>query len=245
MKLEIQNVTKKYVQTTVLDNISINLISGGVNGLVGSNGAGKTTLIKILTTLEAPTDGQVLLDGVDITKNPSNIRQILGYLPQDVNVYPHLKAMEYLQYFAGIKGIPRKQSKEQIEYLLDFFGLTRHKKKPLGTYSGGMKQRIGLSCALLGDPKVIIFDEPSVGLDPEERIKIRNLFEELAKERIVLLSTHIISDIELTAKNIVAMQNGHLKFTGTKEEFTNLGNGDFEQAYLKFMNKETAYAKII
>ncbi len=241
MKLNLENVSKAYGDAKILKNVSLNLESGGVYGLVGPNGAGKITLIKLLTTLEKPTSGKISLNDDDIISDPKAIRGKLGYLPQDVNVYPNLTSVEYLTYFAGIKGINKKSIKPHVEELLNLFNLTPYTNKKLGTYSGGMKQRIGLACALLGNPQIIILDEPSVGLDPEERMNLRNLFETLAKSRILILSTHIISDIELTAKNIIVLQSGEIKFAGTKDDFVNT-NANFEQAYLNAIGKGHMYA---
>ncbi len=242
MELKLQNVTKSYGEVKVLKNVSLNLQSGGVYGLVGPNGAGKTTLIKLLTTLEMPTSGKISLNNVDLVENPKAIRGKLGYLPQDVNVYPNLTSIEYLTYFAGVKGINRKSIKPHVEELINLFNLSAYKNRKLGTYSGGMKQRVGLACALLGNPQVIILDEPSVGLDPEERMNLRNLFETLARTRILILSTHIISDIELTAKNIVVLQSGQIKFAGSKDAFVG-PTGDIESSYMKFIGKGHMYAR--
>ncbi len=239
MNIKLTNVSKSYGEAHILKDVSLELQSGGVYGLVGPNGAGKTTLIKLLTTLEQPSIGTIYLNGDDMVKNPSLMRGKLGYLPQDVNVYPHLTSVEYLTYFAGIKGVAKHSIKPHVEELLSLFNLMPYTKKCLGTYSGGMKQRVGLACALLGNPDVIILDEPSVGLDPEERMNLRLLFEQLSKTKILILSTHIISDIELTAKNIIVLQSGKIKYCGSKDDFVKTSpNKDFEEAYLKFIGKK-------
>ena len=236
MKLSIINIGKYYDTVQALDNISIDIESGGVFGLIGPNGAGKSTLMKILTTLEKPSTGNVLLDDCDIVKNPNHMRKILGYLPQDVAVYPHLSAVEFLTYMAAIKGLDKKSAKRQIEELLQTLNLSNVQKERLQAYSGGMRQRVGIACALLGDPKIIIADEPSIGLDPEERIVLRKLFRKLAKTRIVLLSTHIISDIESTATQLAMIQSGKLLFKGTPESFSQHTSGDMEAAYLRIIH---------
>jgi ABC-type multidrug transport system ATPase subunit len=235
MTLEITDVSKKYGGARALSEFSLTIESGGVFGLVGPNGAGKSTLMKILATLVKPSSGGVLLDGTDILKKPGAMRRVLGYLPQDVSVYPNLTAFEFLSYIASLKGIKAGAAKRQINGLLEIFHLSEYGKRRLSDYSGGMRQRAGLACALLGDPRVIIADEPSVGLDPEERIGLRDLLCDLAKDRIVLLSTHIISDIELTASQLAVIQKGRLIFRGTPSAFTQGTGGDMEKAYLSFV----------
>ena len=238
MKLSISGVSKRYADTQALSDFSLEIGSGGVFGLVGPNGAGKSTLMKILATLVKPTSGSTNWDGIDIQKDPNAIRQVLGYLPQDVSVYPNLTSVEFLSYISALKGLKSGEAKRQINDLLDIFNLSEYKKRRLGAYSGGMRQRVGMACALLGDPQVIIVDEPSTGLDPEERINLRNLLCDLAKTRIVLLSTHIISDIESTASHLAVIQKGRLVFHGTPDEFTKDTNNDMEKAYLGFVHGE-------
>ncbi|MCL1995963.1 MAG: ABC transporter ATP-binding protein [Defluviitaleaceae bacterium] len=236
MTLSIKNITKNYGTTQALAGISLEIPSGGVFGLVGPNGAGKSTLMKILATLIAPTAGDCDLDGVNIQKQPNAMRRVLGYLPQDAAVYPNLTAVEFLEYVATLKSLDKQAAKKQIHTLLEIFNLAQYKKRRLSDYSGGMRQRVGISTALLGDPQVVIVDEPSVGLDPIERINLRNLLMELAKTRIILLSTHIISDIEQTATSLALIQKGQLLFSGSPADFTSETSGDMEQAYLNYMN---------
>lgn len=212
MKLTLENISKKYKDQTALENINVELQSGQLIGLIGKNGAGKTTLIKLIATIIKPTNGHMLLDNQNIIKNPHIIRNVLGYLPQEVSVYPNLTAYEYLNYIASIKGINKQEAEIQIKNLLSIFHLEDAKNKRLGSYSGGMKQRVGIICALLGNPQVIVIDEPTTGLDPEERITVRNVLSSLAKERIVILSTHIVSDIEAVASRILMLQHGNLIF---------------------------------
>jgi ABC-type multidrug transport system ATPase subunit len=235
MKLQIDSTSKKYGDVQALSNFSLEVESGGVFGLIGPNGAGKSTLIKILATLIKPTSGTILWDGVDIQKNPNDLRRVLGYLPQDVSVYPNLTAFEFFSFFAAMKSLKSGEAKQQINNLLDIFHLSEQKKRRLSEYSGGMRQRVGIACALLGNPQIIIVDEPSVGLDPEERIGLRNMLCDMAKTRIVLLSTHIISDIESTALRLAVIQKGRLVFDGTPKEFTQNTDGDMEAAYLSFV----------
>jgi ABC-2 type transport system ATP-binding protein len=218
MKLEIKNIDKQYNKTEFgLQNFSM-IIENGILGLLGPNGAGKSTLMKIIATISNPTNGQILLDGVDITKNPNEIRKILGYLPQDFGVYPNLNAYEFLEYIAAMKGIGGANLKERISQLLEGVNLIDAAKKPIGTYSGGMKQRIGIAQVLLNDPKILIFDEPTVGLDPEERVRFRNLISDLANDCIVILSSHIVSDIETIADQVAIMKNGQLLSQGFQQD---------------------------
>ncbi|GAF41730.1 ABC transporter ATPase [Agrilactobacillus composti DSM 18527 = JCM 14202] len=215
MKLVINDVAVSFGHKNVLQDLSMTLESGGLIGLIGPNGAGKTTLIKVITTLLQPTQGTVLLDGVDIGRHPNVMRQVLGYLPQTVPYYPQLSAKAYLQYVAAIKGLPSKRGDQQIIALLQQLGLADVGKRKLAAFSGGMRQRVAIAATLLGDPKVIIVDEPTTGLDPIERIRLRNLLSSLASDRIVLMATHIISDVEAVANDILLLQAGHLLFQGT------------------------------
>lgn len=218
MKLEIKDISKKYkTGKFALHNFSIT-IENGILGLLGPNGAGKSTLMKLIATISNPTSGQILLDGVDITKNPNQIRKILGYLPQDFGVYPNLNAHEFLEYIAAMKGIGGPNLKNRISQLLEGVNLVEAAKKPIGTYSGGMKQRIGIAQVLLNDPKILIFDEPTVGLDPEERVRFRNLISDLANDCIIILSSHIVSDIETIADKVAIMKNGILLSHGYQQD---------------------------
>lgn len=218
MVLEIKNLTKKYNKhKTGLTDYSITL-ENGILGLLGPNGAGKSTLMKIISTISKPTQGTLFLDGVDIVKNPDHIRKILGYLPQDFGVYPNLNAYEFLKYIAAMKGVGGRGLTQRIEMLLEGVNLVADAKRPIGTYSGGMKQRIGIAQALLNDPKILIFDEPTVGLDPEERVRFRQLIAELADDCIIILSSHIVSDIETIADEVAVMQGGKLITKGSQQD---------------------------
>lgn len=210
MILEIKNLTKKYnKQKTGLSNFSMTM-EKGVLGLLGPNGAGKSTLMKIIATISKPTHGTIFLNGEDIVKNPDAIRKILGYLPQDFGVYPNLNAYEFLEYIAAMKGVGGSGLRKRIDMLLDGVNLTAAAKQPIGSYSGGMKQRIGIAQTLLNDPKILIFDEPTVGLDPEERVRFRQLISEMASDAIIILSSHIVSDIETIADEVAIMKTGTL-----------------------------------
>lgn len=190
----------------------------GVTGLLGPNGAGKSTLMRMLATITQPTSGTVTWNGIDIAKSPDAVRAVLGYLPQDFGVYPNLTGLEFLQYMAAIKGLDAKSARRRIEELLVVVNLVHAAKRPLGGYSGGMKQRVGIAQALLNDPHLLIVDEPTVGLDPEERVRFRNLLSDLSGERIILLSTHIVSDVEATATEIVVMNQGRKLRHATPEK---------------------------
>ncbi|MDO3628285.1 ABC transporter ATP-binding protein [Mucilaginibacter sp. BT774] len=210
MSLVITNLTKQYNKNkTGLSDYSIT-INKGVLGLLGPNGAGKSTLMKIIATISKPTQGTLFLDGEDIVNNPDRIRKVLGYLPQDFGVYPNLNAYEFLEYIAAMKGVGGKDLRKRIDMLLEGVNLTADAKRPIGTYSGGMKQRIGIAQALLNDPKVLIFDEPTVGLDPEERMRFRQLISDLADDCIIILSSHIVSDIETISDEVAIMKSGRL-----------------------------------
>ncbi|HTK07076.1 MAG TPA: ABC transporter ATP-binding protein [Ktedonobacteraceae bacterium] len=185
-------------------------LGSGVLGLLGPNGAGKSTLMRILATITKPTEGRITWEGMDIRKRPDRLRNVMGYLPQDFGVYPHLTALEFLQYMAAIKGLKAKYANRRIDELVQTLNLVEARKRPLGGFSGGMRQRVGIAQALLNDPALLIVDEPTVGLDPEERVRFRNLLSDLSGERTVILSTHIVSDVEATATDIVMMNKGHL-----------------------------------
>ena len=225
MALIITDLTKRYNKhKTGLADYSIT-IDKGVFGLLGPNGAGKSTLMKIIATISKPTNGTLSLDGEDIVNNPDYIRKILGYLPQDFGVYPNLNAYEFLEYIAAMKGIGGNGLRQRIDMLLEGVNLTADAKRPIGTYSGGMKQRIGIAQALLNDPKVLIFDEPTVGLDPEERVRFRQLVTDLADDCIIILSSHIVSDIETIADEVAIMQNGRLITNGLQQDIIKQAQG--------------------
>lgn len=218
MKLVIDNVGKRYRGNVwALRGFSLEL-QPGVLGLLGPNGAGKTTSMSILATITRATEGRVLWNGVDIASNPDMLRSVLGYLPQDFGVYPNLNAVEFLEYLAAVKGLDAVTSRRRIEELLNLVNLADVRKRPLGGFSGGMKQRVGIAQALLNDPQLLIVDEPTAGLDPEERVRFRNLLSDLSGERIVILSTHIVSDVEATATDIALISQGALVAHATPEE---------------------------
>lgn len=225
MELIIENVSKLY-KGGVWGLRDFSLALGpGVLGLVGPNGAGKSTLMRILATVTRPTEGKVVWDGADIAHRPDGLRTVLGYLPQDFGVYPHLNAVEFLEYLAALKGLDSRTARRRIDGLLQMLDLTGVCRRPLGGYSGGMKQRVGIAQALLNDPHLLIVDEPTAGLDPEERVRFRNLLSELAGDRIVILSTHIVSDVEAAATEIAVLNDGRLIWHSQPEELLHTVEG--------------------
>ena len=225
MQLVIDRVSKNYKgKVWALKNFSLQL-GPGVLGLLGPNGAGKTTLMSILATITRATEGSVTWNGSDVAQHPDDLRAVLGYLPQDFGVYPNLNALEFLEYLAAVKGLSAAAARRRIDELLDLVNLSDARKRPLGGYSGGMRQRIGIAQALLNDPQLLIVDEPTAGLDPEERVRFRNLLSELSGERIVILSTHIVSDVEATATDIALISHGALVAHASPEELLRKAEG--------------------
>ena len=222
--LTVKDVTKRYGKFTVLEHVSLEF-QPGVYGLLAPNGAGKTTLMKMLTTLAFPTEGEILWSGTEIRGLGAAYRQQLGYLPQQLGFYPHYTPNQYLSYLSALKGLDGKTAGERIPKLLDLVGLSEVADKKMKKLSGGMVQRVGIAQALLGDPAFLIFDEPTVGLDPEERIHFRNLFSQKAQDRLVLLSTHIIEDVQSVCGQLVVMNHGSILFTGTPEQLIQAAEG--------------------
>lgn len=209
MKLTIENITKIFKDKSALNDINLELTTG-VYGILGANGSGKTTLMRVLASVMKPSSGRVLLNGQDITDMNEKYRELIGYLPQHVGYYKNFTAEKFLKYIAALKGLPKEETNEKVEEVLELVGLTEYRKKKIGGFSGGMKRRIGIAQALLNDPKILIVDEPTAGLDPKERIRFRNLLSKISTNRIVLLSTHIVSDIEFIAKEVLILKDGHL-----------------------------------
>lgn len=215
---ELINITKTYRgQHRAVDGVTLRL-GAGVLGLLGPNGAGKSSLMRIAATVTRPTSGRVRFDGQDVVAHPEALRRHLGYLPQDFGVYPQLTAREFLGYLAAAKGLPSRLARTRIDELLELVNLTGAVRRPLGGYSGGMLRRVGIAQTLLADPRVLIVDEPTAGLDPEERVRFRNLLGELSTDRVVLLSTHIVSDVESVAGDIAIVGQGRIRRRGTPEE---------------------------
>lgn len=207
MTLEIKNVSKQYPKTLALDHFSAEL-SSGLYGLLGPNGAGKTTLINIITTLIAQSSGEVLYNGRSI--GGKDYMKIIGYLPQYPRFYKNFTAQEFLMYMAAMKGLRPKEASQKVTELFEQVNLTEHRNKKIGAYSGGMRQRLGIAQAILNDPEILILDEPTAGLDPKERVRFRNIISKLSSERIIILATHIVSDVECIAKEVILLKEGKL-----------------------------------
>ncbi len=225
MKLVIDQVGKSYRgKGWALRNFSLAL-EPGVLGLLGPNGAGKSTLMNIIATITRASEGTVTWNGADLARHPDAVRAVLGYLPQDFGVYPNLNAVEFLAYLAAVKGLDGGSARRRIDELLVMLNLADVRKRPLGGFSGGMRQRVGIAQALLNDPQLLIVDEPTAGLDPEERVRFRNLLSDLAGDRIVILSTHIVSDVEATATSIALISGGSLIAHASPEELLRQSEG--------------------
>lgn len=210
MTIDIKNLTKQYGQQKALDNISLAINEGEIVGLLGPNGAGKSTMMKIVTCFIPPTSGEVKVCGFDINEQPMNIRSLIGYLPEQNPLYNELYVRESLEFIAGIHGIKGKERKERVEYMIEKVGLTKEVKKRIGMLSKGYKQRVGIAQAMIHDPKVLILDEPTTGLDPNQLVDIRNLIKELGQDKTVILSTHIMQEVEAVCNRVVIINNGKL-----------------------------------
>lgn len=225
MELIINDLTKRYGDKLAVDHLSIRL-SEGVNGLLGANGAGKTTLMRMLCGILRPTSGTITLNGLNA--NSEDYRALLGYLPQDFGYYPDFTGLDFLLYLGALKGLSKSHAKRRAQELLELTSLQTAAKKKIKTYSGGMKQRLGIAQALLNDPKLLIVDEPTAGLDPKERVRFRTLIADLGKDSIVLLSTHIVSDVEQIADHMLMLREGKLIY----REAWDKSRTDLEQLYL-------------
>ena len=238
MNLEIKNLSKNYKKKKAVNNVDVTL-TPGIWGLLGANGAGKTTLMRMMSGILEPSKGTVLYCGKNI-RNNTQYRSEFGFLPQEIQFSKDLTVINYLEYMAALKNIPVDLTKERIDNLLKILTLEDVRKKKIVKLSGGMKRRVGIAQAMLNDPKVLILDEPTAGLDPGERIRFRNFLAETSKERIVVLSTHIVSDVEDIANHVMIMKDGELNKVVSKEEFS-----DLEELYISiFMNEEVGYETV-
>lgn len=217
MHLQINNLTKRYGKKTALDNFSYDF-TDGIYGLLGPNGAGKSTLMKMITNNLMPTSGEIIADGKNAAQSGGEYRKLLGFMPQQQSVYPNFTLTRFLYYMAGLKGLSKKEAEPQIKSLIERVNLTGYAKAKLGGFSGGMRQRALLAQALLGNPKIVILDEPTAGLDPKERISLRNLIAETAFDKIVIIATHVVPDIEFIAKEVLLLSSGKITDSGTASE---------------------------
>lgn len=231
MELKIDNISKLYGTKKAVDNFSV-VLNEGIHALLGSNGSGKTTLMRMICDVLKPTSGSISIDGTNIAIMGEQYRELLGYLPQNFGYYPNFTGWDFMMYLAALKGLPKITATERSEDLLNLVGLYEVRDKKIKTYSGGMRQRIGIAQALLNDPSVLLLDEPTVGLDPKERAKFRNIFSNLAGNKIVLLSTHIVSDIEYIADDIIIMKNGALELKGSSDEICSAVKGFVWQGFV-------------
>lgn len=232
MELVIDKVSKQYKNKIAVDRISVKL-QKGIYGLLGENGAGKTTLMRMICGILTPSSGTISFDKIDVREE--DYRSILGYLPQDFGYYPEFTGQDFLLYMSALKGMAKPQAKRKAAELLQMVSLQDAAKKKIKTYSGGMKQRLGIAQALLGQPKLLVLDEPTAGLDPKERVRFRNLIKDIGKESIVLLSTHIVSDIEHIADTVLIMKNGQLIYQNKWDE----AKGNLENFYIQQIGEET------
>ena len=232
MELVIDRVSKQYKNKIAVDRVSVKL-QKGVYGLLGENGAGKTTLMRMICGILKPTSGTISFDKTDVSEE--SYRSVLGYLPQDFGYYPEFTGQDFLFYMAALKGIARPQAKRKAAELIQLVSLQDVARKKIKTYSGGMKQRLGIAQALLNTPQLLVLDEPTAGLDPKERVRFRNLIEDLGKESIVLLSTHIVSDIEQIADTVLIMKSGQLIYQDK------WNNGSLEDFYLQHIDEEAEH----
>ena len=244
MKLEIKELSKNYGKIQALDKVSMEL-ENGIYGLLGPNGAGKSTLINLLTDNVKRESGQILWDGVEILKLGKSYRNILGYMPQEQGYYEDFTAGTFLMYMAQIKGMKKKEAKKKTKELLRIVNLETNRNDKIGGFSGGMKQRLMLAQALLNDPKILILDEPTAGVDPQERIRIRNFISQIAKDKIVILATHIISDVEAIAKEIILMKKGKIIGKGTPETLLQTLDSKVYEVYIDKKDLEELQEKYI
>lgn len=217
MELILKNINKSFKDKIAVSDFNVTL-NNGIYGLLGPNGAGKTSLMRIIADVSNATSGEVYLNGKSKSELGADYRSLLGYLPQDVGFYKTFTAQKFLEYVSTLKGLEKEYSKVKIDELLKFVNLEKDRNRKIGKFSGGMKQRLGIAQALLNDPKVLILDEPTAGLDPNERIRFKNLISEISKDKIVILSTHIVSDVEFISNEIIIMKDGKLVEKDTPNE---------------------------
>ena len=241
--LTLNHITKKYKNKTALDGVSLEL-DCGIYGLLGPNGAGKSTLMNIITGNIKPTEGKVLWDGVDIRDLGEHFRSMIGYAPQKQGLYNSFSGRRFLSYMAALKGIPKKEVRDEIERVLSYVNMQEAADRSIGSYSGGMKQRILIAQAILGNPKLIVLDEPTAGLDPKERVRVRKQIKTLAGDKIILVSTHVVSDIAPIAKEILLIRSGSMIDRDTVENLCRKygKSRDLEEVYMHIFGEEECHA---
>ncbi len=241
--LTLKHITKKFKDKTALNDVSLEL-DPGIYGLLGPNGAGKSTLMNIITGNIRPTEGKVLWDGADIRELGGRFRSLIGYAPQQQGLYNSFSGRRFLSYMAALKGIPKKEVSSEIERVLSYVNLQEAADRAVGGYSGGMKQRILIAQAILGEPKLIVLDEPTAGLDPKERVRIREQIKELSGDKIILVSTHVVSDITPIAKEILLIRSGNVIDRDTVESLCRKygGSRDLEEVYMHIFGEEEHHA---
>lgn len=237
LKIELKNLHKKYKGgKTALRDISLTLASPSLIGLVGPNGAGKSTLMKLLTANLLPSSGEILIDGLPILKQEKLLKSSLGYLPQEFGLFEDLTTEQFLDYMSALKSIERKNARDEVDRVIKITHLEDKRKSKIRTLSGGQKQRVGIAQALIGKPDLLIFDEPTTGLDPAERVRFRNLFAELSKSRLIILSTHIIEDVQSACDYLIVLNHGEILFAGLPGKLMQQKNaGSLETAYMSLM----------
>ncbi|MDO5601639.1 MAG: ABC transporter ATP-binding protein [Oscillospiraceae bacterium] len=245
MELELQNITQQYGEKRALDSVSLTFTEG-IYGLLGPNGAGKSTMMNIITGNLRPSSGKVLWDKAEISAMGAAYRSILGNAPQQQGLYDTFSGRRFLSYMAALKGISKKNIQPEIERVLSYVNLTEAANRPVGAYSGGMKQRILIAQAILGEPKLIVLDEPTAGLDPKERVRIREKIKDISGDKIILVSTHVVSDIQSIAKEIILLKNGRLVDRGAVPALCEKygGAADLEEVYMHIFGEEERHAEI-
>lgn len=240
MELYLNRVAKQYGNKIACDRISLKM-ERGVYGLLGANGAGKTTLMRMICGVITPTSGEITFNGINVQRE--EYRDVLGYLPQNFGYYPEFRVQDFMMYLASLKGIPKTLARKRTSELLELVSLENEEKNKIKTLSGGMKQRLGIAQALLNDPKILVLDEPTAGLDPKERVKFRNIISRLGQDRIVLLSTHIVSDVEYIAEEILMMKEGQILHKGSREEIIQNIRGKIWECRVKETDAERLCSK--
>ncbi len=238
--IEVKNLVKKFGSETILDHLNFEVKKGEVLGFLGPNGAGKTTTMKIITTFWSPTSGQVLVDGIDVVANPLKARQKIGYLPETVPLYDDMRVFEYLYFIAQVRGLSRSAAKKRIKEVVEICGLRSVIRRPIEELSRGYRQRVGLAQAILHEPDILILDEPTTGLDPNQIVEIRELIKKIGKEKTVVFSTHILSEVSATCDRVIIIKQGKIVGEGSPSELTKKSQSAQESIYIKLKAPQAA-----